>query len=655
MKLKSIWIYLVLLLSLMQGCDPEVKHTVETIISNPQITVSPLHPAFSEKDTVTFTLYHPGSNKIKWEVASKPKWLILDREFGEVNNEGATVKATVRQDLVFLDEYSGILSFASAGAGVCESSLNLFVRLHPDPYFNPSELIFEDDEDVKTVEILNKGKGALVYHFGFPKKDWFNVGEYYNNLYPQEHAVIEISIDKSKLEPGSTNSLIYLYYNNWKDSISLPITVHTSEVKEVEFSTDTLYLYSKDNSRSLMFNNFGNVGFDWILESSSPHLICETSTGFIKKDGFENVEIKIDRNNLENGEHDFSLALKDKDGNLINAIPVLVRNFAESIEVIKEDVIDAKYNKSIDRLIMITQNPNTLKFYNIENHTITNVNLPRSPKSLAFSQDEKYAAVGYEGAFSYFNLETQQEEIFKYLPFDCFDQVITSKGRIIFSTSSQDRFSYYFDLNHKVLNVLDSNVAMHKLNLYLHPSEQFLLTTKFNSSNAAITKYDIYEDSLVIDWKWTNKNYRTNGEIWLLDEGRRIISDDAIIYGYDYENELYMSYKGSIKLERGEVLNLDYSVAQKKICILENIDIKIPIDYRQKSRISIHDYDYLSRIKTLDLPHFPIKKDSDSYDYLRTYAKFCFFNRSGNKIVTILNTDLYSPLEGIWGIYTTEY
>lgn len=503
-KFKTTWIYIVLLLSMIQGCDPEVNHTVETIITNPQITVHPLNPAFSEKDTINFHLFHPGSQKVKWELVSKPKWLSVDRAYGEVNNEGTVVKATVRQDLVQKGDYFANISFVSEGAGFCEASLALFAEKNPDPYFNPTELIFNENESKKTIELLNKGKGALVHGVAVPEHDWITISDFESYIYPQDHEVVNISINRKMLEPGITKSNIIFYYNHFRDSINIPLIAHIPEIKDVEFATDTLFFYSKDEPKVLMFNNIGNVGFEWELESSSPQLICETTSGNIKINDFTTVKIKVDRKNLQNGEFNFSLTLKDKEGNFVNSIPVLVRNFVESIATIEGDIVDAKYNKSLDRLIMITQNPNELIVYNIEDHTCTKLNLPSRPTSLAFSADEKFASVGYNEGFSYINLETNIEEFYYDLPFDCHDQVITSEGRIFFSNSSHSNSINYFDIkDHSLHSLKNYNYDFQKVKLYLHPLEKYLFTTKSFSTSTSIKKYDIYEDSLIYDAKWS--------------------------------------------------------------------------------------------------------------------------------------------------------
>ncbi len=655
MKLKSIWIYLVLLLSLMQGCDPEVKHSVETIITDPQITVYPTNPAFSERDTINFQLFCQGADKVKWEVVSKPKWLILDYEFGEVNNEGAIVKATVRQDLVQQGDYFGDISFASEGAGVCEASLALFAAKYPDPYFNPSELIFNEDENEKTIELLNKGEGALVYGFGMPTENWIDIASFDSYVYPQGHRILQVSVNKQNLEPGTKESNIIFYFNNYKDSLNIPITVHIPEIREVEFASDTLFLYSKDESKVLMFNNTGNLGFDWVLESSSPQLICETTTGSIKKNDFATVKIKVDRKNLQDGEHNFTLTLKDKDGNFINSIPVFVRNFTESINEIDGDIVDAKYNKSLDRLIIITQSPDELQVYNIDNHTITKHNLSHIPKSLALSADGKFAAVGYEGGFSYINLETNKEELYYDLPFDCYDLVITSEGRIFFSISSEIFQIYYFDIKSKTLDKYGIHQDLYKVKLYLHPSEKYLFATRPMSSNVGIAKYNFENNSLVYDYKWTSERYLAEGKIWFLDDGKRMVTDTKTIYDYDYEKEFYLSYKGHLNIEKSDILSLDYSVSQQKVCLIDEVNILFLNSWQSKSVIGIHDYNYLSRIKILDLPHFATSKKYNEYDYVQAYAQYCFFNSSGNKIVSILNSNYNKPSEGRWGIYVTKY
>jgi len=66
--------------------------------------------------------------------------------------------------------------------------------------------------------------------------------------------------------------------------------------------------------------------------------------------------------------------------------------------------IDVEYSKSLDRLIIISTNPNKVHLVNPPDGSETSVNLNLTPLSLSVSPDGTHAAVGHDGWISYVNL-----------------------------------------------------------------------------------------------------------------------------------------------------------------------------------------------------------------------------------------------------------
>src|SRR5205807_6175026 len=65
-------------------------------------------------------------------------------------------------------------------------------------------------------------------------------------------------------------------------------------------------------------------------------------------------------------------------------------------------VIDAKYSKTLDRIVTISKNPNTLHVFDPVAGTETgSVQLPQTPNAVSLSPDGLFAAVGYDLLVSY--------------------------------------------------------------------------------------------------------------------------------------------------------------------------------------------------------------------------------------------------------------
>src|SRR5690349_17281319 len=66
--------------------------------------------------------------------------------------------------------------------------------------------------------------------------------------------------------------------------------------------------------------------------------------------------------------------------------------------------LDVQYSKSLDRLVMISANPNQVHLVDVASGDDRAINLNLAPLSLSISPDGTHAAVGHDGWISYVNL-----------------------------------------------------------------------------------------------------------------------------------------------------------------------------------------------------------------------------------------------------------
>src|SRR5215471_10566781 len=64
----------------------------------------------------------------------------------------------------------------------------------------------------------------------------------------------------------------------------------------------------------------------------------------------------------------------------------------------------AAYSKALDRIILVSGNPNVLHIYDPVSGSDLKVSLTQPPLSLSLSPDGLHAAVGHDGLISYVNL-----------------------------------------------------------------------------------------------------------------------------------------------------------------------------------------------------------------------------------------------------------
>ena len=66
----------------------------------------------------------------------------------------------------------------------------------------------------------------------------------------------------------------------------------------------------------------------------------------------------------------------------------------------------AEYSTALDRIVMISANPNQLHIYDAVSGADTKVNLAKAPVALSVSPDGLFAAVAHDLSVSYVNLST---------------------------------------------------------------------------------------------------------------------------------------------------------------------------------------------------------------------------------------------------------
>ena len=66
--------------------------------------------------------------------------------------------------------------------------------------------------------------------------------------------------------------------------------------------------------------------------------------------------------------------------------------------------VGAEYSAALDRIIMVSANPNQLHIYDPATQAELQVGLPKPPLTLSVSPDGMYAAVGHDALVSYVNL-----------------------------------------------------------------------------------------------------------------------------------------------------------------------------------------------------------------------------------------------------------
>jgi chitinase len=75
-----------------------------------------------------------------------------------------------------------------------------------------------------------------------------------------------------------------------------------------------------------------------------------------------------------------------------------------SLMRLPDNIVDAAYDKPLDKMVYVSSAPNELHFYDTAAHTDRVTFLVMAPLAVSVSPDGQYAAVGHDGWMSYVNL-----------------------------------------------------------------------------------------------------------------------------------------------------------------------------------------------------------------------------------------------------------
>ncbi len=621
-------------------------------IEKSQIIISPETISINDKDTAFFYLSLQPESSYHWEITSKPAWLHLSDMEGSISDKIIKLKATVNPDMLQTGYYSGILSILTDGAGVCKAQIDVYVQQYPQPLFAPELIQFDGDESEKQILVLNKGKGALNGVLSVADK-WINLSHYSVSLAPDKSQHIQVSIDKRNLDIGSIESKVTLYYNNYTDSLTLPITADIKEHKEILIQMDTLRFDFSDEMKSFTIQNVGNVDYQWVLENSNKELECNQESGTIAKGTASKINVTVDRSNLVSGYNHFNLVIKNTLGLAVKILPVRVKHYLESKWSLSGYVEDAEYSKSLDRLVLVTSQPNELRICDTEKQTMTSVQLSKKPSCISISPNGKFAAVGHDAGITYFDLENKSIIAFHAITADCFDIVM-----------SDDKWAYASRTNGKnglaCINLetgeeydSEGKNPDDGETIRLHPSGKYIYAANQDLHPSDMNKYEIVDGKAKYLYNSSyHGEYPMDGNFWYIDNGQRLITKGKIALRTSDLEKYDLKYGGYLEHD-GTLISLDYSFHVDRICAV----FETSKNYNEKNSnvISIFHAAYLTFSKDIKLPDFAVPDGNSSFTFYKSETKFCFFNSEGSKFIVIMQAEEGFPSKDRWAIYTNSF
>ncbi|MEQ3661314.1 MAG: hypothetical protein ABNG96_01365, partial [Flavobacterium sp.] len=350
----------------------------------------------------------------------------------------------------------------------------------------------------------------------------------------------------------------------------------TTSVMSVSRSNITFdYL---ENSTSFLIKNLGNSSFDWNWAETNPSTFVSASpnSGNLQPGSSIEVTLTLDRSNMITQIYDLQTKVNNSMGQSYTQI-VQINNYTEDKWFIGGSVVDAEYDRINDVLIVVSENPNQIRKFNINSNTEESLSLNNIPKCVSIGQGGNHAVVGHNGSFSYVNLTSMTIENNYPVSTDIYDIVFAPNNwaYIISNIPNQKMRCVNLSNGQETLSQTNQNVIVPNntnAKAKLHPSGNYVYTTN-ELIPSDLYKYDITNGTAqyLYDSPY-HGDYNFGRKFWFSENGNKIFANSKNVFSSSVIQNNDLNYLYSFEELIGDdnkVIDImDISTNSNRICAL---------------------------------------------------------------------------------------
>lgn len=291
--------------------------------------------------------------------------------------------------------------------------------------------------------------------------------------------------------------------------------------------------------------------------------------------------------------------------------------------------IRAEYSTALDRMILISTNPDLLTIFDPVTSSGQTVSLSMPPTALSISTDGLRAAVGHDGRISYVNLLTGIVEKTFPVTTTVYDLALGAKD--IFAFPLRDQWE-----DVRIVNIATGTETLWN-HIYagstagkISPNGKYLY---INSSK----RYDITQATLPSAFDAISGHQPRQ---WFSQDGARLFNGSGQVFRLSDVASQDLQYNGTIESE-GVRAVADSSVQQ--------VTATIATGSTKDTAIKFFGQQYLAVLGSIAIPK--LTSGSNSYD---AHGRYLFWNAAGNRLFAIVQADETSGLLNDYAIYSVS-
>ncbi len=629
--MKKLYIFLIFIFLIVSCGEEKVENTIN-VVTNSQISISPDYFDVNTLDTATFTLKLSNPGNFKWQIENRPNWLMVSQEKGTFTGDSLQFQAMIDQSRaknsrIYLDSFLIVTN----GAGSCQAVVSILNDNITPPEIIPKDIYFPEDISSQLITFRNPDDDNSLGFYLWSDVEWIDINSAVScYLKKGGECRYNLKIDKSRLPVGQASAKIAVIYGGLTkvDTMFINIRADVPKSSLASFNTDTLLFMNHEDSKFFYVKNLGNSVFDFDMDNTYSEINFSPSSGAIAVGDSVKVKVVLNRGQIKEGIHAYRIPMSGLDGEPVDNIVLQVENYKGRVINVDCYVNDAVYNKHTDELILITENPNELRIYNLNDNNYKKIVLERNFSNLAISPNGKRVAIGGYKKIVYYELYPLKHIVTKSVSEECSDIVISDNDWAFVSPQSGDIFGYNFTTDVKAN--FERVSATYQSTLSLLPDGKHLVC---GYQNKEFLMYDVSNEYPKYIYKSPRNEVKEGGnKFWITEDGSKLITARGNIHEISNEAAADFLRIGSLGASQN-VIAMDYSARIDKFCAgLANdyVDNEYIAD-----KLSIFNGSTFELEEQIVTPKKLVLKKYDGKVFEKSPIKCCFFNSSGNQIVSV--------------------
>jgi chitinase len=258
--------------------------------------------------------------------------------------------------------------------------------------------------------------------------------------------------------------------------------------------------------------------------------------------------------------------------------------------------VDSEYSFSLDRIIMVSANPDQLHIYDPVSNSDVAVGLPKTPLDVSVGPDGMHAAVMHDALVSYVNLATANVEKTFSVPASGGKVVLGTEYAYVIPGSLGTAISIYIPTGLRTIAYgLGSGGRLNtKVNV--------IYGTRDGTSPNDIERYDVSGGAIsnVSDSPY-HGDYSICGDVWFSPDQTRIYNSCGTVFRASTDPSKDMTYAGSFP-GIGGIQSLSSSEALKRVAVVPPSSSFLYLT--KDDEVRLFDSEYLNEVGRFALPDF---------------------------------------------------